>query len=345
LLSLRGWSSLDVAPIVSNKIDNIQTTSSFGVALQSCKEKLFLKSIQALSMGTFRLIILWLVALWGFPTGHKSGVLAQETRPGAGRTKYSTGCDKNDGRTCFQGPQPRIVGGSSTDEGRYPYFVSLLNQYGIHSCGGTLVAPDVVMSAAHCADSVKYAQVGRWNRVQSDDDYEEFDIVMPLHLHPLYVSETSFSHDVMLIKLNRQSTKEYLTINEDPNLPTQEQQQPDELTALGIGYTQHANASSAPPILQEASLTYVPNYICERSKDPSVVENYQGLISEDMLCASDHGEDACQGEAPVALQCFFWLWKVYSMRVWSCIDLIVGLDKHLTDAIFFTIVVGVVVGQ
>lgn len=241
-----------------------------------------------------RLIIWWLVTTWGFSPELQPCALAQETRPGASTAKYHTGCDTDIDSNCSQGPQPRIVGGDNADEGRYPYFVSLLNQYGIHSCGGTLVAPDVVICAAHCADSVKYAQVGRWNRAESDDDYEEFDVVTPLYLHPLYESGTSFSHDIMLIKLNRQSTKEYLRINEDPNLPTE--QQLDELTALGIGYTQHANASSAPQVLQEASLTYVPNYICESSKDPTIVENYQGLISEDMLCASDDGEDACQGE-------------------------------------------------
>ncbi len=230
-----------------------------------------------------------------FPPRLQPGALAQETRPGAGRAKSSTGCDMNNSIFRNQEQRPRIIGGSDAQEGRYPYFVSLLNQYGMHSCGGTLVAPDVVISAAHCADSVKYAQVGRWNRVDSDDDYEEFDVVTPLHVQPLYESGTSFSHDIMLIKLNRQSTKEYLRINENPDLPTD--QQPGELTALGIGYTQHANASSAPQVVQEASLTYVPTYICERSKDPSIVENYQGLISEDMLCASDDGEDACQGEA------------------------------------------------
>lgn len=225
---------------------------------------------------------------------HQRGSLAQEAMPWAATANNSTGYARNTKNVFDQEPLPRIIGGSDTEMGRYPYFVSLLNQDGVHSCGGTLVAPDVVMSAAHCADSVKYAQVGRWHRVDSNDDYEEFDIVTPLHLHPLYQSGTSFSNDVMLIKLNRQSTKQYLRINENPDLPTG--QQPDELTAIGIGYTKDADASSAPQVLQEASLSYVPPYICERSKDPSIVENYQGLISEDMLCASDDGEDTCQGE-------------------------------------------------
>ena len=45
----------------------------------------------------------------------------------------------------------RIIGGFQTPMERYPYTVSLQST-GIdgHFCGGSLIAPDVVLSAAHC---------------------------------------------------------------------------------------------------------------------------------------------------------------------------------------------------
>jgi trypsin len=194
------------------------------------------------------------------------------------------------------GPQPRIVGGSTSPEGRYPYFVSLLNQYGEHNCGGILVAPDVVMTAAHCSN-IEFAQVGRWSLKDDLDGYEEFQIEMPFRPHPLYNSGTSFSHDAMLLKLNRQSTKNYIRINDNNDLPSRASSTVrDNLTTMGFGYTKYGNTESKPEYLQEASLSYVPNHICERSKDPKAGDSYQGLISDDMLCASDNGEDACQGE-------------------------------------------------
>ena len=52
--------------------------------------------------------------------------------------------------TAGQGPQTRIIGGTDAPRGRYPYFVSLLTAFRGRTCGGTLVAPDVVLTAAHC---------------------------------------------------------------------------------------------------------------------------------------------------------------------------------------------------
>jgi trypsin len=150
------------------------------------------------------------------------------------------------------------------------------------------------MSAAHCADSVKYAQVGRWDQNDVFDDYEEFEILKPIRIHPLYNSGTSFSHDTMLLKLSRQSTKQYLRINDDPDVPSAGSAS---VKVLGLGYTSYGDPESYPQYLQEATLLYVPNSVCERAKDADVAESYQGLISDDMLCASDDGQDACQGDS------------------------------------------------
>ena len=47
------------------------------------------------------------------------------------------------------GPSTRIIGGDEAIEDRYPYAVSLSDDFG-HFCGGSLIARDVVLSAAHC---------------------------------------------------------------------------------------------------------------------------------------------------------------------------------------------------
>jgi Trypsin len=45
----------------------------------------------------------------------------------------------------------RIVGGDVVGSSeRFPYYVALLNSKYSHVCGGSLIAPDAVLTAAHC---------------------------------------------------------------------------------------------------------------------------------------------------------------------------------------------------
>ena len=52
-------------------------------------------------------------------------------------------------------PSPRIVNGGRATRGRYPYYVSIYTDswWGppSHSCGGSLIAPDVVLCAGEDA--------------------------------------------------------------------------------------------------------------------------------------------------------------------------------------------------
>jgi secreted trypsin-like serine protease len=43
-----------------------------------------------------------------------------------------------------------VIGGYGAIQDRYPYYVALQNAENKTECGGTLIAPDVVLTAAHC---------------------------------------------------------------------------------------------------------------------------------------------------------------------------------------------------
>lgn len=58
--------------------------------------------------------------------------------------------DPFDGAEPPIGPQPRIIGGAAVDpnEDRYPYFSLLWGGQG-KKCGGVLITPSIVVTAAH----------------------------------------------------------------------------------------------------------------------------------------------------------------------------------------------------
>ncbi len=194
--------------------------------------------------------------------------------------------------TTISGPQARIVGGTNAQQYRYPYVVSLIAFEDSHACGGSLVAPDVVLTAAHCQGVLSRAHIGRWNRLDSSEDFDDIEVVSEIP-HPGYVDE-GFKSDYMVLKLATPSSKQIVRLNENSNIPRGDVA--DEMIAMGFGDTIFGVKSLAD-VLQEVSLTYVPNAVCELSRDSTLGLTYQGEIIDSMLCAGDAGEDSCQGDS------------------------------------------------
>ena len=92
--------------------------------------------------------------------------------------------------------QPRIIGGSEANEGRYSFAVSMQDRIG-HFCGGSLIAPDVVLSAAHCQGGEYSTVIGRHDLRTNDGD--DIDVATELP-HPDYDSYST-NNDFMLLFL------------------------------------------------------------------------------------------------------------------------------------------------
>ncbi|KAK1739703.1 trypsin-like serine protease [Skeletonema marinoi] len=166
----------------------------------------------------------------------------------------------------------RIIGGDEAVENRYGYAVSLSDDWG-HFCGGSLIARDVVLSAAHCDDQGKgnyNAVVGRHSLDDKDGQKLSVRKAMP---HPDYDSDTT-DNDFMLIFLKEAA-----------------------MTVMGWGDIDPSDEQELSGELMEVEVNVISNDECDDSDGK--FGSYEDQITSNMLCAREEGggEDSCQGDS------------------------------------------------
>lgn len=198
-----------------------------------------------------------------------------------GSASSSTGTTRNNHE--HETFESRIVGGSAAERGEYPYFVS----WG--GCAASLIAEDVILSAAHCAgirsDDVIVSAHQRWWGQTSGD--AESRTISERRIHPQYDAGT-FENDFLVMKLTEPITNiKPVSINRDERIPANEG---DTLTAIGFGAV--FEGGWGPRLLQEVDVQYVSQDQCNLEYDGDIVENV-------MLCAGvpGGGKDSCQGDS------------------------------------------------
>jgi secreted trypsin-like serine protease len=181
----------------------------------------------------------------------------------------------------------RIIGGSNAVEGRYPYSVSIqLTSTDQIVCGGSLIAPDIVMSAAHCKlpPEAVHLRINPHSLDTEPSTTETFAVKEQI-MHPRY-NYVDYGYDVMLILLEGSSEMQPIRLNRDPNIPVNG----ESLTTVGWGRSDAADEDVYSAILQEASMNYITNDRCD--------DEWEERITANSLCVQgrDNGFD-CQGDS------------------------------------------------
>ncbi|WP_369434357.1 trypsin-like serine protease [Psychromonas sp. MME1] len=200
---------------------------------------------------------------------------------------------------------PRIVGGADSDPFEWPTMVSIkVNRFrGQHFCGGSLIAPQWVVTAAHCVfdnndnlfnvnDIV--ATIGEYD-LNSSPVTPATELIQII-AHPDFNNE-SLVNDIALLKLatavgndtpimdiiDTESTTSLISLN----FP---------VTAMGWGSTvsydpNQPTSPSYPNILQQVELELYRDSTCSQQ----LGSNYK----PQMLCAStpEGGQDTCTGDS------------------------------------------------
>eukprot|EP00804_Cyclotella_cryptica_P012085 CCRYP_004505-RA/>CCRYP_004505-RA protein AED:0.12 eAED:0.12 QI:0/0/0/1/1/1/2/0/434 len=181
----------------------------------------------------------------------------------------------------FDNDNSRIIGGRETTKGRYTYAVSLQDDVG-SICGGSLIAPDVVLSAAHCQGVVSHVVIGRHDLDETNGDVVTVDREIS---HPAYDADST-NNDFLLLFLDRPTTANVEIVD-------------SAVTVMGWGDTTADDTIATSDVLRFVEVNVMSNADCDASKGTidGFNDSYNGRITDQMMCAKDIHQDSCQGDS------------------------------------------------
>ncbi|XP_063038224.1 trypsin-like, partial [Melospiza melodia melodia] len=191
-------------------------------------------------------------------------------------------------------PQPgRILGGSECPPQEHAGLVRLF-QFDQFVCGGALLSPRWVLSAAHCHASHLQVRAGEHSLAQVSG-HEQFAAAVELVVHPDFVAgDSGRSHDLMLLRVEPPFTcgprVRPLPLARATPTPG------SACTVMGWGSTSSPQ-ESYPEVPQCLNVTVLGDSACG--------DAYEGQVTADMLCAGvpEGGKDSCQGDSGGPLLC------------------------------------------
>ncbi|CAH2102209.1 unnamed protein product [Euphydryas editha] len=192
----------------------------------------------------------------------------------------------------------RIVGGSVTTIGQYPYSAALLLSTSgsgtfRQACGGSIINNRSILTAAHCFD--RYPQANQWRVRVGSTNANSGGVVLTTNRitrHGSY-SASTINNDVAIIRINgvfsfNNNVRAGSIAGSNYNLPDNAP-----VWVIGWGATRYGGAGSSQ--LRHVQVWVVNQAVCRNR----YAERFS-TITDNMMCTGYldvGGRDACQGDS------------------------------------------------
>lgn len=186
----------------------------------------------------------------------------------------------------------RIFMGEPAELGEFPYLVSL-RRFGTHFCGGVLIKPNLVLTAAHCVDErrpqvishpdVRVGLLGIDDTAETRPGVEEFDVCSTIIHKDFDFGHLERGWDIALMVLKGESNATTVELPRELDVDVGMN-----LTAAGFGRV--SNSRGAQTLQKTDKLSYISNEQCG--------EAWLREFPGNLMCALDPmGSDVCQGDS------------------------------------------------
>jgi Trypsin len=231
----------------------------------------------------------------------------------ASAAELAGGDSKSGAAPAEDGRWSRIVGGDATTIEEWPWQAAVTENPALYAgnafdrrfCGGSLVAPTIVITAAHCTfevfgssgfdDPVNFASVtGRTtltNNAQGQESaWADFHFFVDASGNPLYNPNTS-EWDVVFAELANPSPSGTIKI---AGLDEAASWAPADENAWATGWGSTMSGGPQQNTLREVNLDILADSVCG-----SPTSYGSGFVPETMLCAGEVAglQDTCQGDS------------------------------------------------